>query len=363
MSTGAANGELRFSSSGRGRRLSGRYPGHGLRSAWRILPRLTVVLLMLATAACGDGETRICFGTDGFCGGLFGRNLPPQADAGADIQVTSGTLVELDGSGSRDPDGHITAYAWTQESGPAVAIDQATAPVASFDAPIVQAPAVLGFRLLVTDNRGASDVDRVRVTVVPGEVGALHRGLTLLKDTLRPSPDTVSGTCADCQGYLALWLGARVEAAASEQDPDIDPLLDELRVIMMERAAHDGQLAARRFAPAPQRRLLHLAGRAVAAFTMERDPATSELASRGTPQPAPSAAVPPPAWAAAIAAALPDLAGERATLAELRRASTSLLLGDADALPAPRVAAATLVLALPAGAIDGAAAEAAGPPD
>jgi hypothetical protein len=328
----------------------------------RVLTQVGVVLLMLTTAACGgDGETRICFGTDGFCGALFGRNLPPQADAGADRQVVSGALVELDGSASRDPDGHITAYAWTQESGPAVAIDQATAPVASFEAPVVQATAVLGFRLLVTDDRGASDVDRVRITVSPGEVGALHRGLTLLKEALRPTPATVSGACARCQGYLALWLGARVEAAASEQDPEVDTLLDELRVIMLERAAHDGHLAAGGTSPAPQRRLLELAGRAVAAFTRVRDPATSDLAILGSADPAqPATAVEAAAWAAAIAAAVPQLAGSRATLPELRQASRLLLLGDADALPAPWVAAATLALALPGGTDD--AVEADGPP-
>jgi hypothetical protein len=308
-------------------------------------------MLMLTSAACGgDGSTRICFGTDDFCGRVFGRNLPPRADAGADQQVVSGALVELDGSASHDPDGQITAFSWAQESGPPVALEQATQAIAAFEAPIVHAATVLAFRLLVTDNRGASDLDRVQVTVAPGAVGALARGLQLLKDPVRPDPPAVSGECAECQGFLGLWLGARVEAVAADRDDELDRLLDELRVIMVARSADvTGDPAAAALVTLPQRRLLDLGEQSVAAFTAERDPAISELARRH-PEPE---AVDAEAWTSAIAAALPKLAGDEPTLAELQQAAERLLLADPLAVPAEWLAAATLVLALsPAAATD-----------
>lgn len=40
-------------------------------------------------------------------------NEPPLVDAGLDQTVTLGARVHLDGSGSRDPDGQVTGYAWS----------------------------------------------------------------------------------------------------------------------------------------------------------------------------------------------------------------------------------------------------------
>jgi hypothetical protein len=54
-----------------------------------------------------------------------GGNLPPVADAGADIAVPVGSSVILDGRGSSDPDacsGGRLFYTWTQTSGPAVTL-------------------------------------------------------------------------------------------------------------------------------------------------------------------------------------------------------------------------------------------------
>ena len=42
----------------------------------------------------------------------------PFADAGADVVVVTGDLALLDGSGSSDPDGSITAWTWTLSSLP-----------------------------------------------------------------------------------------------------------------------------------------------------------------------------------------------------------------------------------------------------
>ena len=51
-------------------------------------------------------------------GGPQPVNHAPVANAGADVSVTTGQLVALNGSGSSDPDGDTLTYAWTIVSAP-----------------------------------------------------------------------------------------------------------------------------------------------------------------------------------------------------------------------------------------------------
>ena len=114
-----------------------------------------VLVLALLATACGGG------------GGSGSRNQPPLADAGEAQAATAGQSVQLDGSASRDPDGSIVSWQWRQVSGPAVALEGATAPRASFVAPAVGQPTELVFSLTVTDNRSASGTASTSVTVSP----------------------------------------------------------------------------------------------------------------------------------------------------------------------------------------------------
>lgn len=93
-------------------------------------------------------------------------NLPPVANAGADQNVAEGSPVILDGTGSSDPDGTITTYAWVQMSGPPVTLTGASTPQASFTAPAVApAGASMTFQLSVTDDAGGTASDVVIVDV------------------------------------------------------------------------------------------------------------------------------------------------------------------------------------------------------
>lgn len=89
----------------------------------------------------------------------------PVAAAGPDQSVLVGTPVQLDGSGSTDPDGHLPlGYSWQQTSGPAVLLSSATVSRPTFTAP--GAASVLQFSLTVTDATGlASAPDTVTLTV------------------------------------------------------------------------------------------------------------------------------------------------------------------------------------------------------
>lgn len=77
-------------------------------------------------------------------------NSPPVADAGADDTMDEGAPVNLDGTGSSDPDGGDTlSFYWTEP----VLLNNVTSPTPSFTAPIVGPGGTdLVFYLVVTDD-------------------------------------------------------------------------------------------------------------------------------------------------------------------------------------------------------------------
>jgi len=93
-------------------------------------------------------------------------NTAPTVSAGPDQQVLEETEVSLVGSAA-DGDGSIVSIAWSQYSGPSVALDNATAATTTFLAPTVTVETVLEFQVTATDEESASAGDEVRVTVLP----------------------------------------------------------------------------------------------------------------------------------------------------------------------------------------------------
>ena len=91
-------------------------------------------------------------------------NLPPVANAGPDQVITLPvTSVTLNGSG-QDSDGEVVSYQWLQIQGPSNVMplgNEAIITVTSLE------PGVYLFKLLVTDNAGATGADTVTVTVNP----------------------------------------------------------------------------------------------------------------------------------------------------------------------------------------------------
>jgi hypothetical protein len=99
------------------------------------------------------------------------NNTAPVANAGTDRSVITGTSATLSGAASRDVDGTIASYAWTQTAGTTVTLSTSGSD-ATFTAPNVVASTVLTFQLIVTDNLGAvSSPDTVNVTVQPLAAG------------------------------------------------------------------------------------------------------------------------------------------------------------------------------------------------
>ena len=143
---------------------------------------LLLSLACLAITACGGGGS-----SGGGGGGGGNNNAAPVADAGRDTNARPGFRVFLDGSESSDEDGSISSYSWTQLEGPAVTLINADEEVAQFTAPQVSATTRMGFRLRVTDDRGATASDTVAVNVEPPATASTFD----VSGTLRGSPSQV----------------------------------------------------------------------------------------------------------------------------------------------------------------------------
>jgi hypothetical protein len=100
-----------------------------------------------------------------------GLNRSPLADAGRDIFADEGARVELDGTGSADPDGDELSYTWRQIAGPDVVLDGHDRAVAAFEAPEVDGDSLLVFRLTVSDGEWENS-DEVDVRVADLLIGA-----------------------------------------------------------------------------------------------------------------------------------------------------------------------------------------------
>ncbi len=127
--------------------------------------RLTVDAVSASTGNVGLSEIEVYGQAPGSV------NRAPTAVAGANQNVVEQTLVQLDGSGSSDPDGDALTYAWTQTAGPTVTLSSATAARPTFTAPA--APATLTFQLVVNDGQAASSPSSVTVTVAPAAAAQL----------------------------------------------------------------------------------------------------------------------------------------------------------------------------------------------
>lgn len=120
-----------------------------------------------------------------------GGGLAPTANAGADLSVTAGDSVTLDGTASSDPESGSLTYNWSLTSGPAVILVGATTATATFTAPDVSAGGEnIVFTLIVADPGGLFDSDTVTVHVDPfignrGPVAAAtSNGSAVAEDTL-----------------------------------------------------------------------------------------------------------------------------------------------------------------------------------
>ena len=152
-------------------------------------------------------------------------NQAPIANAGPDQSVVAGSLVQLDGSASYDPDpnGSISGYGWVQTSGDSVDLDSDTIENPKFIAPSKLEQQALTFDLVVVDNEGAvsqistttvnvagveqSDVlnilDKLHFTLDNDGVVTAYPGRSN-RETFRFKPSRTENLVLDDDGYLNL---------------------------------------------------------------------------------------------------------------------------------------------------------------
>ncbi|MBC2714014.1 MAG: hypothetical protein HF978_01785 [Desulfobacteraceae bacterium] len=96
----------------------------------------------------------------------YDDNVFPVAAAGEDQTVSQGSAVILNGTGSSDPDGSISAYTWVQTDGSPVDLINPNTATPYFEAPTDNKSAeIFAFRLQVTDNGGLQATDDISITV------------------------------------------------------------------------------------------------------------------------------------------------------------------------------------------------------
>jgi uncharacterized protein YkwD len=141
-------------------------------------------------------------------------NQSPTADAGADFAVDQGSPVSITGDGN-DPDGSITGWSWSQQSGPTVTLSGANSQQVGFTAPDTAGD--IWLRLTVTDNEGATGFDDVVVTVnePAGEdqtTGFTHQAMLSVINAARAETRMCGST--EYPGQPALqWSGSLADIA------------------------------------------------------------------------------------------------------------------------------------------------------
>lgn len=93
------------------------------------------------------------------------EDVAPSVSAGDEQLVFAPGQIILTGSATANNGGHIASYQWTQISGTPVNIENVNSEVASFDLPISTTDEVLIFKLIATDNAGASAYATTNVVV------------------------------------------------------------------------------------------------------------------------------------------------------------------------------------------------------
>ena len=173
------------------------------------------------TAACGDtlseaGDRDVEASLVRFR--VFMTNSPPVADADGPYSTPEGTNIELNGSGSTDPDNDITTYAWDLD-GDGACDDVANDQTPDFTA--VGQDGTTTVKLCVTDATGLTDEDTEAVVVTnvqPTNDGTLTGAKTenttvALSGTLTDPGwlDTLSGTVDWGDGSAVQALSGTLE--------------------------------------------------------------------------------------------------------------------------------------------------------
>lgn len=137
-----------------------------------------------------------------------GNNTAPVADAGQDQDVTTGSMVTLNGSGSTDSDGDTLTYIWQFSSVPAgstAVLSDATLVNPTFTADVEGSYSV---NLIVSDGLLTSSADTVVVTATSSPAQPITRLI----------PDTGQTLCYDITGIVGFESSGIIDCSGTGQD-------------------------------------------------------------------------------------------------------------------------------------------------
>jgi len=153
-------------------------------------------------------------------------NALPVANAGPDQQVSVGEVVQLDGTGSNDPDGGTLTYLWSFVTRPNLSqatLSDPTSPTPTFTADV---EGTFAMRLVVSDGQATSQPDEITVTAALVQTQLFLRNPNRFLSTQQTTGDIYtritlfgSGNSIDFEAILGnalegtqygaiMWLGA-----------------------------------------------------------------------------------------------------------------------------------------------------------
>ena len=106
----------------------------------------------------------------------YSDNAPPVANAGADQDVKKGSLIRVDASASRDPDGDILTYNWYIVSKPSGSNSTLDDPTNVQPTMMADTTGYYILGLTVSDGKLESSADRVIIRVSASEVKSIYIG-------------------------------------------------------------------------------------------------------------------------------------------------------------------------------------------
>lgn len=140
-------------------------------------------------------------------------NQPPVANAGADKAVTLPTnSLTILGTGT-DPDGTISAYAWSKVSGPSSGTITTATSASTTINNLVQGTYL--FALQVTDNSGATGRDTLQVSVNAANQAPVANAGADITITLPVSSISLSGSGTDPDGSITSYLWTKISGPAA----------------------------------------------------------------------------------------------------------------------------------------------------
>jgi hypothetical protein len=146
-------------------------------------------------------------------------NQPPVARAGNDIAITLPTnVVSLNGTASSDPDGKIVSFAWSKVSGPTQFLIDSPSSSITYVRNLVAGTYV--FRLIVTDDKGATANDEITVVVneavSPGNQAPKANAGTDITVQLPTSGITLDGSASfDSDGKIISYKWLKISGPST----------------------------------------------------------------------------------------------------------------------------------------------------